>query len=721
VTRTAQILGTSATGAGGRLGPLLGGDMPVRRPVNIRSVLVGLLGVVLICGLTPYNDFVVNNTYVVGNFLSVGLLLFFMVLVTLVNAPLSRWAPRWAFSYGELATAMAMVAVSCGVPSSGLMRYLPSHIVGLWYHAGDNSDYMRVMLETRPVDWIFPSFASEDYARRFTDPVIQHFWTRAPVDEDTFLGHLRAIPWGAWVTPALTWGVMTAATFGALLCMLMIVRHQWVENERLPFPIAHVMLSVIEPPQRGRALSDLFRSRAFWIAFAAVFLAHGLNALHAYDPKWPEFPLNFDLRNFMRDPPLSYIEDSVKDSDVFFTVIGITFFLQTKVAFSLWAFYLITQMARIGYGTFQSEYTGNMLGDEIAGALIPYVAMIFWIGRRHWAMALGQMVRRPRQGEPSGRYLPYRALGWMLLICLGAMFAWLLAAKVTVMGALVIVAMVMMLFLVVARIVAETGLLFLQVSPGAYKPWQFLADVSGGSIHTTQRSFFMAGVVHAIYTGDQRESLAAYGTNALRVADVGAFDGAAESQDGASGWRRGAPMVAAIVGALVVAWFVAGFSTLYTSYSYAVTLDKTQIAPINDYGLGWHIKIHTMNPGTEYRPPTYFRPVSHGRWQHFGIGAGITTVCSILRLRYSWWPLHPVGFIVADSYAIDRIWFSILVGWLAKVVVVRFGGASMFRSARTLFIGLILGESFAAAWWLVVALVRSSLGERYEPVMLLPA
>ena len=53
---------------------------PYRRPVNLRSVLLGLLGVVFICGLTAYNDHVVANTFLVGNFLPIGLILFFLVI-----------------------------------------------------------------------------------------------------------------------------------------------------------------------------------------------------------------------------------------------------------------------------------------------------------------------------------------------------------------------------------------------------------------------------------------------------------------------------------------------------------------------------------------------------------------------------------------------------------------------------------------------------------------
>jgi len=66
------------------------------------------------------------------------------------------------------------------------------------------------------------------------------------------------------------------------------------------------------------------------------------------------------------------------------------------------------------------------------------------------------------------------------------------------------------------------------------------------------------------------------------------------------------------------------------------------------------------------------------------------------------------------------IWFSIFLGWLAKVVIVRFGGAGLYRAARNVFIGLILGEAAAAALWLCVSLVRLAMGLNYQAVRLLP-
>jgi hypothetical protein len=75
---------------------------------------------------------------------------------------------------------------------------------------------------------------------------------------------------------------------------------------------------------------------------------------------------------------------------------------------------------------------------------------------------------------------------------------------------------------------------------------------------------------------------------------------------------------------------------------------------------------------------------------------------------------------VLYSYATSKIWFGILLGWVAKVVILRLGGASLLRSARATFIGLIVGEAFVAAFWLIINLVRHLNGLEYKSLLFLP-
>jgi hypothetical protein len=70
------------------------------------------------------------------------------------------------------------------------------------------------------------------------------------------------------------------------------------------------------------------------------------------------------------------------------------------------------------------------------------------------------------------------------------------------------------------------------------------------------------------------------------------------------------------------------------------------------------------------------------------------------RARFSWFPFHPVGYIMFTPFAITTLWFSIFLGWLIKSLVTRFGGTDSYRKLVPLFLGLVLGEVVMMLLWL---------------------
>jgi len=71
---------------------------------------------------------------------------------------------------------------------------------------------------------------------------------------------------------------------------------------------------------------------------------------------------------------------------------------------------------------------------------------------------------------------------------------------------------------------------------------------------------------------------------------------------------------------------------------------------------------------------------------------------SWLHLNMSWWPMSPIGYIMASSWAMDNVlWGAAFVGWLIVVLVKRFGGLSLYRRIRPVFLGLILGDYLGGA------------------------
>ena len=61
-----------------------------RSAVSWRSVLIGLFGTILLCAVTPYNDYVLFNTFVIGNNLPLGALGIFFLVAIAVNGRVVR-------------------------------------------------------------------------------------------------------------------------------------------------------------------------------------------------------------------------------------------------------------------------------------------------------------------------------------------------------------------------------------------------------------------------------------------------------------------------------------------------------------------------------------------------------------------------------------------------------------------------------------------------------
>jgi hypothetical protein len=282
------------------------------------------------------------------------------------------------------------------------------------------------------------------------------------------------------------------------------------------------------------------------------------------------------------------------------------------------------------------------------------------------------------------------------------MIGWLLAVGVSAGMAVLIVGVITLAHLAVARIVAETGLPIIRTMPTL---GQFYTNVPASSLGG--RDVFFAG--HATMTGvaANRESLLCYTQHGLRVAD-------------GAGVSAGARLAGVIALALVVGVVVATTASLGSYYGYSGILASGEPALENKHGLEVLPEENIVKPLAAWGDGRFATP-AHTPWLHFTLGAIITTGLQVLTWRLAWWPFVPVGFIASQTVFMPQVWFSIFLGWLAKVLVLRFGGATLYKALTGLFIGLIFGEALASAAWLVVNMVLAWLGLEYVPVRFLPS
>lgn len=691
------------------------------RAITFRSVFFGLAGVVALCALTPFNNLIINNTDFIGNHFPAGVLLFLLIVVVGVNAPLSRFRPAAALHRDELLVMLSMWLIGCAIPFVGLNRYYPGQLSAIWVHAANNPDYANALNKADLPSWLFPTMESTDAARRGLEPVNTGYFQRLPGERETFMQRVAMVPWSQWATPLTTWGVFIFALLGMGLFSTFLWYRQWTHVERLPFPLASVYLSLVDTPKPGNWLGDELRQPRLWLAAAAVFFVHFFNGItiYVYGPVDPlNIPLNFNVSRIFSDTPLRFMDWTVFQQRVFFTIIGLMFFVRSNIAFSLWFFYLLANLARVFQGERSAEISGGMIADQILGAATVLSFWVLFVSRNHLLNVARSVWRGVRNADERFE----RICGLALALCMLTMVVWLKLAGASVVGAVFITCALTLVYIVLARVIAETGLLYvlLPVETHRVPLLAMPSDAAAtGGIRTTLPSYFFSSLFDGMFTHDTRQAMPGFATTSSKLANVADPD----TPDQSAVFRRRLSWLGLLVTTVVIAYVLSTASTLYVRYNYHTTMDS--MSRIVDTGNNWGSydmpRAFGLTWLNDYAPPRNGPIESHSRLGHFAAGGTITAVLGYMRFRFAAWPLDPVGYLLCWTWGIGQIWFSIFIGWLVKQLTLWLGGGTAIKSMRGVFIGLIIGETLGVLLWLIVGYVRALLGLEYYGVQILPA
>ena len=328
-------------------------------------------------------------------------------------------------------------------------------------------------------------------------------------------------------------------------------------------------------------------------------------------------------------------------------------------------------------------------GFQDMGAYLALAVVIAHVARRHlaslWRNAWAGDARGRRPAAPRAEALPARALfvtGALALLGL----VWVLSsAGLSLPLALGFLLAYFLVCIVLAWATSNTGLLLVGCS---FRPEDYVYYLAG-TRGLGERSLAAMALPSRVLTFYYREYLMPHFLNGYRLADDTGLDRGAAA----------ASMWAGVLLVLPVAW-AAHLWLAYAKGANALQpLTYRSWAPMPFRAALSHI----LSPGGA-DPQAYV----------FGLlGAAATAAVIALRARVSWWPFHPVGLILASAAA-REIWLSMLIAWVCKVGLLRYGGAGSYRAGRTFFMGVALGEAAIATAWMVVGLITHT-GVRLLP------
>lgn len=469
----------------------------------------------------------------------------------------------------------------------------------------------------------------------------------------------------AWAKPLAWWVAFMGVLFFGMACLNVLVRQQWADRERLTFPIVQLPLALAEPGH------PLVRGKLFWAGVAIAAAVDLLNGLSYLFPAVPALNVaNLNLRQNLVTHPWSAID--WLPVTFYPAVIGLSFLLPVDLLFSCWFFYFWWKAERVLSAQFGLDVVPQFpyINQQMFGAYLGVAVGLLWAGRGYlrqvWRRARGQ----PSEVDDKQEALSYRgafiglgvSVALVLAFCLYAGMSWVMASA--------FLALYLVLSVTVSRVRAEFGSPvhdYHQSGPDFVLPEALGPQAMGRGDLGMFAMFYW-------FNRAYRSHPMPHHLESIQMANRTAMDA-----------RRMFWFLAVLapIGLAVGCW-----AYLHLGYTLGTTAKF-----FAGYGYGGE---------TLGRLQTYLeapREPGVGAAMAMLVGGLAALALFAMRVRYIWWPWHPVGFAIAGSWSINLCWMPMLIAWAVKVAVLRYGGLKMLRRAMPLFLGLIVGEAIVGCGW----------------------
>ena len=631
---------------------------PTSQRLGLRALLVGAAGAWAIGAGVPYCNMVLHGSRIASYFNTPAALILFFLLVFVVNTLLGLGRRAWMLSRAELALIYIMWIVATAIPEWGLTAFLLPDITSVIYYATPENNWAELLHPLVP-DWLIPH-------RDFDQ--IKNFYEGAPQG--------TGIPWGLWLPPLAFWLPFVLALYLAMISLMVVLRKQWIENERLVFPLVQLPIAMLqEDDARPGVLNAFFKNPLLWIGFAIPAIVQSANGLHHYFPYFPRVSLDHSIPLF---------RDSIHiPLRLSFQMLGFSYFVNRDIAFGLCFFYLLNTVQQGIFNIFgvqkidpvlgaYSTYTGSIIVHQGFGAVIALVLFGLWTARRHLRDVARKAIFAAPDIDDSREILSYRAALLVLAGSLAFMGVWLWQSGLPAWVTPIYLFFAFVLFIGITRVVAEGGLAFI------FAP-MIASDFVAAGLGT--RTIGASGVTALAFTyvwaSDILTFVMASCANGLKLAEETIKKG-----------RR------LIFWAMLLAIFVALGSSIWAILDLGYRYGGINTDP---FFFGSAARYPFDNAAAR------LQALDGPHWQNWiytALGAGVMGLLLAARQHLFWWPFHPLGFPISAVFG--TMFFSVFLAWLCKGLVLRYGGPVLYLRTRPLFMGLILGQFVTAGLWYAI-------------------
>ncbi len=495
------------------------------------------------------------------------------------------------------------------------------------------------------------------------------------------------IPLRPWLTPALAWSTLIFCLLLATLALNVLMRKQWAESERYPFPMFQIPYALIgtEEEDPRSIFAAVWRNPYLWVGFG-LSLAWGLvKGWHFYDNNIPALNPVIDLKQYLSDPRWGLMWE------VKFTVsavaLSLAVFMELNVLLSLVVgFFLYRALFWIGEFTNFKTYTGYPFRYEQAiGAYIAYAAVVVFFTRRYLGRVLRQALGRANVQSARTETFSYRAALLLLAFCFVGVAAWAVWLGVSPWVILLYFTFLVLIGFVAAKLRAEAGLLSGYFTP--YNAMLLLALLGGMTV------FGANGILVCLVA-----------SGFITVAEFFLIPGAQLELMEFGRRYRMVPrhvLYACVLG-ILGGLFLGGWSFLSNAYALGGDNLKYQWAFDQNWFYGSYrsqlsaASSNFLRASEGIEIPSALAPATWG----YVLGAVPTLVVATLRQLWAGFWFHPIGVILASSHYLEGLWGSLLVAWVIRALVLRLGGAATVkRKLLPFFVGFFVAAVLCILLW----------------------
>lgn len=563
---------------------------------------------------------------------------FSLLVVVLLNFGLRRLNPRWSLARGELLVVYTMVCIGSCLAGHDWSQVLVPMLSWPYRFATPENRWESLFLHALP-RWLMVS-----------DPkVLAGYY-----EGNSSL--YRPENLRAWALPTLAWGGFMVALGGGMLCLNAILRKQWIERERLTYPIIQLPFELADPA------GSLFRKKLFWGGFALTAAIDTLNSVAFWDPAVPHIRIeHFDLQPYLATRPWNAVGWTPISFYPF--LIGVGMLMPSDFLFSCWFFYLFWKGEKILSAAFGWDRNAQFpyIPQQGVGAYLVFFIFALWVGRGYlkqvWRTVWGWASGLSEQGEP----LHYRWAALGMAFC-GTVLVWYGYE----MGLPVWLGGIVFVFYYAIAIAI-----------------------------TRMRAEFGTPVHDLHFTGPDQVLPLAAGSSAFSLRELTAFslffwfnrayrchpmphqlEGFKLAERTHTSSRRWFWMLvlALIVGAVASFW-----AMLHLNYDFGARAKSRGSFGAEAYD---RLASWIQNPTDPEWPVVWAILVGF-------FSAGFL---QFMRLRVAGWAFHPLGFAVSGSWEMNLVWMPLLIAWVLKTLLLRYGGLKVFRQALPFFFGMIMGQ-----------------------------